>query len=371
MDERPLPGRSKKVRIDNPKSTDLSELDFNFSNSLNNNNVYDVIEKKILTPAEISKNLHDDVVAKQKMIERLINEADEYALHIKEGGQMIVQLRKSNDLIRDEIEDIKLEYDEVKKRADTLRKKKLKEQFTLTGNAATEKRINDLIVLIKEQRIATEKIIRQTDIMEGEIAKGITKDDAVQMKKLEKAQSIKKLYIERLEQETKDYEAYRNGVKNNEKLIHRLEKKLYSNTGGNIKSVRVIGGVSHFKEANQDGLVLPKQKDGSVRSPRPPQQLSNNTMKATDKAKIIYLEKEKDDLLIRNKALHLYASGASNAFIGSNMGNDPRDRRLAALQQQLLANAKTFAQQISNLKLELMELEIRQGKGNVEDKEQY
>ena len=35
IDEKPLPGRSKKVRIDNPKSTDLSELDFNFSNNNN------------------------------------------------------------------------------------------------------------------------------------------------------------------------------------------------------------------------------------------------------------------------------------------------------------------------------------------------
>ena len=39
------------------------------------------------------------------------------------------------------------------------------------------------------------------------------------------------------------------------------------------------------------------------------------------------------------------------------------DRRLAALQQQLLSNAKSFAQQISNLKLELMELEISSGGG--------
>ena len=36
---------------------------------------------------------------------------------------------------------------------------------------------------------------------------------------------------------------------------------------------------------------------------------------------------------------------------------------LAALQQQLLSNAKSFAQQISNLKLELMELEIGSGGG--------
>ena len=57
----------------------------------------------------------------------------------------------------------------------------------------------------------------------------------------------------------------------------------------------------------------------------------------------------------------MYASGHTNAFIGNN--NDPRDRRLAALQQQLLSNAKSFAQQISNLKLELMELEIGSGGG--------
>ena len=91
IDEKPLPGRSKKVRIDNPKSTDLSELDFNFSNNNNhqtNGGGYNVLEKKILTPKEISKNLHDDVVAKQNMIERLINEADEYALHIKESGRV-------------------------------------------------------------------------------------------------------------------------------------------------------------------------------------------------------------------------------------------------------------------------------------------
>ena len=84
-------------------------------------------------------------------------------------------------------------------------------------------------------------------------------------------------------------------------------------------------------------------------------------MKATDKARMIYLEKQKEDLLIRNKALHMYASGHTNAFIGNN--NDPRDKRLAALQQQLLSNAKSFAQQISNLKLELMELEIGSGGG--------
>ena len=57
---------------------------------------------RLIFVAEISKNLHDDVVAKQKMIERLINEADEYALHIKESGRMIVKLRKANEEIKDE-----------------------------------------------------------------------------------------------------------------------------------------------------------------------------------------------------------------------------------------------------------------------------
>ena len=91
----------KKVRIDNPNSTDLSELDFNFSgpNALNKVKAYKVIEDPVLNVAEISKNLHDDVVAKAEMIERLINEADEYALHIKESGRMIVKLRKANEEI--------------------------------------------------------------------------------------------------------------------------------------------------------------------------------------------------------------------------------------------------------------------------------
>ena len=192
MEEKPLPGRSKKVRIDNPNSTDLSELDFNFSgpNAIDKVKAYKVIEDPVLNVAEISKKLHDDVVAKQKMIERLINEADEYALHIKESGRMIVKLRKANEAIKDDIDDIKLEHEEVQKRADTIRKKKLKEQFALTGNAATEKRIADLIVLIKEQRIATEKLIAQTNYGR-EIAKGVTKEDVLQMRKLEKAQKVK------------------------------------------------------------------------------------------------------------------------------------------------------------------------------------
>ena len=101
MEEKPLPGRSKKVRIDNPNSTDLSELDFNFSgpNAIDKVKAYKVIEDPVLNVAEISKKLHDDVVAKQEMIERLINEADEYALHIKESGRMIVKLRKANEAI--------------------------------------------------------------------------------------------------------------------------------------------------------------------------------------------------------------------------------------------------------------------------------
>ena len=58
-----------------------------------------------------------------------------------------------------------------------MRKKALKETFNLTGNAATEKRIKDLIVLIKEERRANQKLIAQIDITQGEIARGITKDD--------------------------------------------------------------------------------------------------------------------------------------------------------------------------------------------------
>ena len=353
MEEKPLPGRSKKVRIDNPNSTDLSELDFNFSgpNAIDKVKAYKVIEDPVLNVAEISKKLHDDVVAKQEMIERLINEADEYALHIKESGRMIVKLRKANEAIKDDIDDIKLEHEEVQKRADTIRKKKLKEQFALTGNAATEKRIADLIVLIKEQRIATEKLIAQTDIMEREIAKGVTKEDVLQMRKLEKAQKVKQMYIERLEKETKDFKAYRQGVKNNENLINRLEKKLYSSSGGEFKSLRTTGGVHHLKESIEQES-LPKQKDGSVRSPTPPMQ-----PKSIDEAIISHLRKRKEDLQIRNKALHMYASGASNAFQGMV---DPRDKRLAALQQQLLANARKFAQEISDLKLALMELEVNQ-----------
>ena len=56
MEEKPLPGRSKKVRIDNPNSTDLSELDFNFSgpNAIDKVKAYKVIEDPVLSVAEIS-----------------------------------------------------------------------------------------------------------------------------------------------------------------------------------------------------------------------------------------------------------------------------------------------------------------------------
>ena len=72
--------------------------------------------------------------------------------------------------------------------------------------------------------------------MEGEIAKGVTKEDVLQMRKLEKAQKVKQMYIERLEKETKDFKAYRQGVKNNENLINRLEKSCIQVRVVNLKA---------------------------------------------------------------------------------------------------------------------------------------
>ena len=140
-------------------------------------------------------------------------------------------------------------------------------------------------------------------------------------------------------------------MKNNENLINRLEKKLYSSSGGEFNSLRSHRWCSSLEGVNRTGIAT-KTKDGSVRSPRPPMQ-----PKSIDEAIISHLRKRKEDLQIRNKALHMYASGASNAFQGMV---DPRDKRLAALQQQLLANARKFAQEISDLKLALMELEVNQ-----------
>merc|ERR1711871_413027 len=106
---------------------------------------------------------------------------------------MIVRLRNEAKTMIQEIEDIREEMNTVKKRSSDLRKKALKETFNLTGNAATEKRIKDLIVLIKEQRVATSKLISQIDITQGQIARGITKDDIRQMHALEKAHGVKAL----------------------------------------------------------------------------------------------------------------------------------------------------------------------------------
>ena len=70
--------------------------------------------------------------------------------------------------------------------------------------------------------------------MEGEIAKGVMKEDVLQMRKLDK----KKMYIERLEKETKDVKAYRH-VKNNEN--YDKHRKTFSSSGGEFKSLRTTG----------------------------------------------------------------------------------------------------------------------------------
>ena len=119
---------------------------------------------------------------------------------------------------------------------------------------------------------------------------------------------------------------------------------MYSSSGGEFKYSYHRWCSSLEESIEQESL--PKQKDGSVRSPRPPMQ-----PKSIDEARISHLRKRKEDLQIRNKALHMYASGASNAFQGMV---DPVIS-FSVLQQQLLANARKFALQISDLKLALME----------------
>ena len=337
-EEKPLLGRSKKVRIDNRFSSDLSDLSFNERNKRDPAvECFEVgLSETRLDPEKAAKLLHDDVVAKQCMIDRLIKEADEHAAHIKESGQMIVTLRNERKDLLEEIEAIKKQTAEVQERTSGLRKKAMKETFNLTGTAATGKRIKDLIHLIREQRVASSKLISQIDITQGEIARGITKEDRQQMAELEKAQGVKALYIEKLEAATKDGPAYRNGVKNNETLIKRLEQKLYSNRiGGNLNSVRIVGGVSLAKEN--------EIREASAFAPHPPHPPSQE---------VLELEKQKSDLQIHNKALHLTASGAKSVA-----DLDPRDRRLLALREQLVENATKFAKTISKLKLQLMEIE--------------
>eukprot|EP00945_MAST-04E_sp_MAST-4E-sp1_P005009 g5009.t1 len=303
------------------------------------------LETHVRNPQQATKLLHDDVVSKQLMIDRLIKEADEHAGHIKESGQLIVRLRSDTKAIMQDIEAITNEITKVKTRTSEVRKKALKETFNLTGNAATEKRIKDLIVLIKEERRANQKLIAQIDITQGEIARGITKDDIRQMHALEKAQGVKALFIKKLQHSTKDMAQYRQGVKSNENLILRLEKRLYSNCsrGINANSVRIVGGVSLAKEN--------ELREASVFQPTPP-------LVGRNPPEVEALEHKKDELIIRNKALHLAAGGAEN--VPDVMGKeavDPRDGRIKALQEQLVTNATDFGKNISELKIKLMEAE--------------
>ena len=115
-----------------------------------------------------------------------------------------------------------------------------------------------------------------------------------------------------------------------------MEQKLYSNRiGGNLNSVRIVGGVSLAKEN--------EIREASAFAPHPPHPPSQE---------VLELEKQKSDLQIHNKALHLTASGAKSVA-----DLDPRDRRLLALREQLVENATKFAKTISKLKLQLMEIE--------------
>ncbi len=292
----------------------------------------------------MEQDLNANVDSKSLILSRLMHEANEQAEELARLSEELVSLRDENKTLNQNVAVLNQALSEqtvvLTNRSESLKmRQKEAAKAAKNANSINEQhhlQLEGVGAGILELQLKRKQMFAKVDEFKRILLKyPLLPSKSNWAEKMEKAIRIQMLYVERMKKENVQMNAFKERMERNERVIQMMEKKLYSSTG--------FGG---HDSASMHPRVKYRIRD-----------LQEQVMQASD----------------RNQALHIVLNNDMNANTISELmhtaknDTEGRDsdtniekfqRRVETLQKQMIDNARSFAQDLSRAKLNLMQAQI-------------
>ena len=291
--------------------------------------------------------MQKDLDSKAVVIQRLMQEANEHASNLAKHAELISSLRTSNKAIESEIEALQTSVKNTRKmgstRIEDMRKRQ--QEAIIAVKAAQSKeakmleQIKGLSAAIVEEQLKQKEALKNAAKLKREVEEySVRPGRRHWAEKSGRAIDVQQQFIERLKKENASIPGMAERARRNERVIAKLEKKLYS--------------------CSQEAIMVEGDEKINPRTKYRIRDLQQQIMDAKDRHTA--LEK-----VLNGETSTESAPASEEGAAGT--GSEAKDARIKALEEQLVQNAKEFAAQISKLKLDIMNAEMGGGDDDDDD----
>ena len=287
-----------------------------------------------------------DLQRSEALVQRLMDEANDKAQTLRTSAQMIASLKADREVLLDDIDRLRGDAEEIRKRLEKLRgdQSKIAHEALRAAQVAREElmkeaeqspilamklKIKELQAAIKhkqEESKEAEKRLQQTREQIGRYS--LTLEQREWMKQSDRAVITQKLYIEKLTAENKVLEELKAKVQRNENVTAVLERRI--------------------TEKEPLGASTKRERELNQINPR----TGFRMRELREQVSKLRQYNRRLESLLRAK------ESESNIFLWENYGSGGREKRAKILEKQLIENATKFANEISQLKLRIFEIEV-------------
>ena len=281
----------------------------------------------------------EDITHKQNLIDRLLKEVDKRSEAIRTCGVEIVQLRRRNKQLEEERNEAQRQLKELQ-----LQESKEVEDLAKSVNSvssATPQELGRQLVSLsakyKAERERNNQMLVKLKKLYSQASS--VRHSKAHYEQLEKAHQAQAQYIQKLQQENQKIEVYKATIRTQEKVVAKLEELIESKLRG-------------------------RKGDSSATTFRLKQEITRLTERNNELEKKLFAGGSDGNVAIERvheletQLRQLRARGGMRAALeheGSAQTHLHKDAALSALEAQLVENAKGFAKQISDLKIQVME----------------
>jgi hypothetical protein len=268
-------------------------------------------------------------------------------------------------------------------RIEDMRQRQQEAAVAIKAAKSTEQKqlaqIKGLMAAIVEEQLKQKDALRKATQLKREVEQFAVRPGRRHWAdRSERAIRVQQLFIERLTKENESIPGWKERAQRMERVIAKLEKRLYScgqqalavAAGGQGQDInpRTKYRIRDLQQQILDATdrqtalhrVLSGEDDGKpipmAEMPPPKKQEEEGAVGAPPK-----------DGVVLGEAKKVGEGGKAPSAAAAVKG--AKDARIQALQEQLVANAKGFAAQISKLKLDIMQAEMGGGGGSDDDED--
>jgi chromosome segregation ATPase len=293
---------------------------------------------------------------------QLMKEFNLRAAALKRSGEEIVELRRQIQLLQNENGKLREQIESDDRLAEDVRNRPPPAEFENLGSAELALRLQTALQKYRDEKGKSKELQRRLDEAMKEVARGQglerTLDD------LERTHMQQNTELQRLQEENRKIEIYRQTVKSQEKVISKLEKVLEGSLDEVQKAQRTQVDMERLKTEN----VRLREQCANLAARRKYQDGGEE-----DLIELRQQIKAKDEEITRLEALvsDLQTIGMKGASQKRDKDAEQKlddmemektewqqkcqrlEQRLQMMEKQLTENSKQYGKEISNLKVEI------------------